>query len=91
LRKLQHGKKLIEMTCKFRSSAIHSDTLQLTMPSCSLIKVSQARRGIGICLKIRDRKTFYLEKHFYNQFQSGGKSSVPGKKFCALHYTNKQQ
>jgi hypothetical protein len=36
------------------------------VPPCCLIKVSQARRGIVICLQIRERKTFYLEKHFYH-------------------------
>jgi hypothetical protein len=45
------------------STLLHS---QLTAPSCCLIKVSQARRGIFICLQIRERKTFCLEGHFYH-------------------------
>jgi hypothetical protein len=49
-------------------------------------------------IDIKGHQIWYYCKGFlppneqcYNQFQSGGKSSVPGEKFSALNQTNQQQ
>jgi hypothetical protein len=85
------------MTCKFRSSAIHSDTINFnqvvkvrsvpgTLTLLSYMHPCLHRLILVVAYLFGDeRKTFYLEENFYHLIE------IDCKKFCALATIGKIQ